>query len=270
MKVKELQKIVDEMIILDIDVNAYRERFIEKGYLKGVEILNEAERTHDEIKEFNYKDHVFYDYPVANLAIATSDVICRIARFYIHFMELRFFIRTIEVTEELEKIDLALTAADLAKIDSRLSEFIIYNETKLTEICDTYPPYLIQDGKSRLERINNNYGGNIKLILNSDNTSFVEDESEIDFQPNIFYKVDDYRLFLYLASRYAIDKTVMQLSQIYHWMQEKQFIKPKTGGKFKTFVIEQSLTEFKFARIAEMKRAERTPLNELYKTFNSK
>jgi hypothetical protein len=96
-------------------------------------------------------------------------------------------------------------------------------------------------------------------------------ESQIEpFNPEIFLDQYSYDLFLFLVDEYATSKRPKQFSQLFHWMQRQNFIKPTTGKKYQKFVRERFPEMVaKFSRIDVRNRDEMTTLNELGKKFNS-
>jgi hypothetical protein len=96
-------------------------------------------------------------------------------------------------------------------------------------------------------------------------------ESQIEpFNPEIFIDQFSYDLFLFLVDEYATSKRPKQFSQLFHWMQRQNFIKPTTGKKYQKFVRERFPEMVaKFSRIDVRNRDEITTLNELGKKFNS-
>ncbi len=90
------------------------------------------------------------------------------------------------------------------------------------------------------------------------------------FNPEIFLDQYSYDLFLFLVDEYATSKRPKQFSQLFHWMQRQNFIKPTTGKKYQKFVRERFPEMVaKFSRIDIRNRDEITTLNELRKKFNS-
>lgn len=90
------------------------------------------------------------------------------------------------------------------------------------------------------------------------------------FNPEIFLDQYSYDLFLFLVDKYATSKRPKQFSQLFHWMQRQNFIKPTTGKKYQKFVRERFPEMVaKFSRIDVRNKDEITTLNELGKKFNS-
>lgn len=106
-----------------------------------------------------------------------------------------------------------------------------------------------------------------KQTLDFENT---KNKSKVkEFNPLIFKDQNSYDLFLFLVEKYAVNKSVGQFSQIFHWLKETDnSIKKNTGVKYKNFVKLEFEIPDKFARIEYQKTKERPTFNELLKQFN--
>jgi hypothetical protein len=96
------------------------------------------------------------------------------------------------------------------------------------------------------------------------------DTNPPDYPREIFVSQEAFRLFQYLSKEYAYSRKVVEYSQIFHWMIDNEYIRKHTGTKYRKFIVAEKMVDAKFARIEELKRQERTPLNELKKQFENK
>ena len=88
------------------------------------------------------------------------------------------------------------------------------------------------------------------------------------FDAEIFKDKESSILFFFLVDRYAVNKSVSQFSQIFHWMHDTDCrIKNNKGSKYRAFVKSHFNLINIFARIEPKKTFETPALNEFYKEF---
>lgn len=91
-----------------------------------------------------------------------------------------------------------------------------------------------------------------------------------EFNHLLFVDKECSDLFFYLVNNYATNKSVIQFSQIYRWMLDRNKIKNNRGKSYMEFVRDNFEIDSKFSRIDEKKDYETATLNEFHKTFKQK
>ena len=140
-----------------------------------------------------------------------------------------------------------LKKADFEELKSRIGSLVLKIRKKFTSIEPLFDNHIEIDLKpSEVELVN------------------------VDcFDPLIFKDQDSYDLFLFLVEKYAVNNSVSQFSQIFHWLKgNEKRIKNNSGTKYRKYVKIKFELSDKFSRIEDEKRDERPTLNDYYKGFN--
>jgi hypothetical protein len=108
------------------------------------------------------------------------------------------------------------------------------------------------------------------VVLAVNQTNEIDNSLLTKYNTEIFKDLESYRLFLFLVDEYAVNKSVTQFSQIYHWLKNNDCrIKNGKGTKYQSFVKTTFGIEDKFSRISELIHNENVTLNDIYKRFDS-